>query len=195
MSSEFIPYDSLGHLKASPHSQCKKYVLEAYVFLLLWVQQRIHSVLSHVIKLGRHWYKMSYTCHSITNFTTFKWVKNGITQIKSMGMCKNDVTPLLKHWGYVFLALTHRNHERGGVGDGAGTWVTIFTMNSAWTWVTESNFHTTYYAWKLAIVGTTRIHYNQLLSSLFFLILSNWLHWSQLGVIQGKMNWLLVFPW
>ena len=26
----------------------------------------------------------------------------------SMGYCKKDVTPLLKHWSYVFLALAHR---------------------------------------------------------------------------------------
>ena len=25
-----------------------------------------------------------------------------------MGKCKKDVTPLLTHWSYVFLALTHR---------------------------------------------------------------------------------------
>ena len=30
------------------------------------------------------------------------WVSN------SMGLCKKDVTPLLTHWSYVFLALTHR---------------------------------------------------------------------------------------
>ena len=25
-----------------------------------------------------------------------------------MGLCKKDITPLLTHWSYVFLALTHR---------------------------------------------------------------------------------------
>ena len=25
-----------------------------------------------------------------------------------MGQCRKDVTPLLTHWGYVFLTLTHR---------------------------------------------------------------------------------------
>ena len=30
-------------------------------------------------------------------------------QNKSMAQCKKDVTPLLMHWSYVFLALTHRN--------------------------------------------------------------------------------------
>ena len=28
----------------------------------------------------------------------------------SMGYCKKDVTPLLMHWSYVFLAITHRTH-------------------------------------------------------------------------------------
>ena len=28
--------------------------------------------------------------------------------MKSMGKCKKDVTTLLMHWSYVFLALTHR---------------------------------------------------------------------------------------
>ena len=27
----------------------------------------------------------------------------------SMGLCQKDVTPLLTHWSYVFLALTHRH--------------------------------------------------------------------------------------
>ena len=33
-------------------------------------------------------------------------------QVKSilMGYCKKDVTPLLTHWSYVFLTLTHRYH-------------------------------------------------------------------------------------
>ena len=26
----------------------------------------------------------------------------------SMGYCKKDLTPLLMHWSYIFLALTHR---------------------------------------------------------------------------------------
>ena len=31
-----------------------------------------------------------------------------VTDVISMGWCKKDVTPLLTHWIYVFLALTHR---------------------------------------------------------------------------------------
>ena len=33
-----------------------------------------------------------------------RWTVN-----KSMGWCKKDITPLLTHWSYIFLALTHRN--------------------------------------------------------------------------------------
>ena len=32
-------------------------------------------------------------------------------QAISMGQCKKDVTPLLSHWSYVFLALTHRSGQ------------------------------------------------------------------------------------
>ena len=31
--------------------------------------------------------------------------------IISMGYCKKDITPLLSHWSYVFLALTHQHKE------------------------------------------------------------------------------------
>ena len=31
-----------------------------------------------------------------------------ISVVISMGLCKKDVTPLLTHWSYIFLALTHR---------------------------------------------------------------------------------------
>ena len=29
--------------------------------------------------------------------------------IKSMGECKEDVTPFLMHWSFIFRALTHQN--------------------------------------------------------------------------------------
>ena len=39
-------------------------------------------------------------------------VIGGAMALMSMGWCKKDVTPLLTHWSYVFLALTHRcNHD------------------------------------------------------------------------------------
>ena len=28
-----------------------------------------------------------------------------------MGLCKKDITPLLVHWSYVFLAQNHRNDD------------------------------------------------------------------------------------
>ena len=34
---------------------------------------------------------------------------SSLQNFKSMGLCKKDITPLLTHWSYVFLAITHRN--------------------------------------------------------------------------------------
>ena len=28
-----------------------------------------------------------------------------------MGLSKKDITPLLMHWSYIFLALTHQNYD------------------------------------------------------------------------------------
>ena len=39
------------------------------------------------------------------------WVWIGTANSISVGWCKKDVTPLLTHWSYVFLALTH-GYER-----------------------------------------------------------------------------------
>ena len=36
------------------------------------------------------------------------YFEDGNIQYNSMGECKKDVTPLLTHWSYVFLALNHR---------------------------------------------------------------------------------------
>ena len=41
-------------------------------------------------------------------------------RIVSLAKCKKDVTPLLTHWSYVFLALTHRC---GGGGVGITGWL------------------------------------------------------------------------
>ena len=49
-----------------------------------------------------------------TYFTQRMWrpclqnVTHFVSASVSMGKCKKDVTPLLTHWSYVFLALTHR---------------------------------------------------------------------------------------
>ena len=48
----------------------------------------------------------------------------------SMGLCKKDITPLLMHWSYVFLALTHRYdtfHNHGHVVYTYGVWWWIKT--------------------------------------------------------------------
>ena len=44
----------------------------------------------------------------LVNVAVFPEVRWKITRVISMGQCKKDVTPLLVHWSYIFLALTHR---------------------------------------------------------------------------------------
>ena len=40
----------------------------------------------------------------------YHWSREKTAHKISMGQCKKDVTPLLTHWSYVFLALTHRSN-------------------------------------------------------------------------------------
>ena len=47
--------------------------------------------------------------------------------VESMGECKKDVTPLLTHWSYVFLPLTHRNVVNG-----------LYCCFSTWEWDGQS---------------------------------------------------------
>ena len=51
------------------------------------------------------------TLSFITRYYTYSTSDKCRIEIKSMGKCKKDVTPLLTHWSYVFLTLTHRNHK------------------------------------------------------------------------------------
>ena len=44
----------------------------------------------------------------ILGFHRIFLTSNPVPYSISMGWCKKDVTPLLTHWSYVFLALTHR---------------------------------------------------------------------------------------
>ena len=46
-------------------------------------------------------------CIETSGVATYESVWYIITHIRSKGKCKKDVTPLLTHWSYVFLALTH----------------------------------------------------------------------------------------
>ena len=57
------------------------------------------------------WYTMAlgYTVEHPYNTTYFMLYCTQSDNDKSMGWYKKDVTQLLKHWSYVFLALTHRN--------------------------------------------------------------------------------------
>ena len=36
------------------------------------------------------------------------WLEHWLGTLISMALCKKDLTPLLMHWSYVFLALSHR---------------------------------------------------------------------------------------
>ena len=56
--------------------------------------QSDHTVILNIIIWSTNHYKKIINSHRIFDI--------------SMGQCKKDVTPLLKHWSYVFLALTHR---------------------------------------------------------------------------------------
>ena len=57
---------------------------------------------------------MSHECHVVSNQQQLDCLFKslfGLTamwNIKTMGLCKKDVTPLLMHWSYIFLALSHR---------------------------------------------------------------------------------------
>ena len=56
--------------------------------------------------------------------------------IKYIGYCKKDITPLLTHWSYIFLVLTHRNVF--GTDFEYSThmglqWVVLFFFMSEWT--------------------------------------------------------------
>ena len=88
-----------------------------------------------------------------TNKTKFNHV-HILWDIKSisMGYCKKDVTPLLLHWSYIFLALTHRYYsaekswmEEGPTGCASssstqcGNWVSRMccrqnTLEYQWEW-------------------------------------------------------------
>ena len=57
---------------------------------------------------NRGWYFFhSQVCQSISKFLRRPTEKT--FTIISMGLCKKDITPVLTHWSYVFLALTHRS--------------------------------------------------------------------------------------
>ena len=49
--------------------------------------------------------------------------------VLSMGSCKKDVTPLLTHWSYVILGLTHRCH----LSECEAKWAITFTKKSSVT--------------------------------------------------------------
>ena len=55
------------------------------------------------------WSQCVKGCSHIDVLPILKWTSPTTTQDRSMGQCKKEVTPLLTHWGYVSVALTHRD--------------------------------------------------------------------------------------
>ena len=55
-----------------------------------------------------HSHSISKRCTVSCGYTCHVWISTEFTwPYISMGWCKKDVTILLKHWSYIFLALTH----------------------------------------------------------------------------------------
>ena len=55
-------------------------------------------------------YRSNILLHAKLHMSAFLTVHySAVILVKSMGWCKKDVTPLLTHWSYIFIALTHRN--------------------------------------------------------------------------------------
>ena len=69
------------------------------VIRILWVNRIA------VIELMDIWSTQSFSHAIVVQLS--RNVQKSIAVI-SMGYCKKDVTPLLRHWSYVFLVLTHR---------------------------------------------------------------------------------------
>ena len=62
------------------------------------------------LKFGKHLRssatEMCVKFHCIFNSPNLNFI---VPRLHTDGWCKKDVTPLLMHWSYVFLALTHRH--------------------------------------------------------------------------------------
>ena len=60
-----------------------------------------------------HWGLMTHICTRELGHWFSWWLVASSARShclnKSMGWCKKDITPLLTHWSYAFLAITHRN--------------------------------------------------------------------------------------
>ena len=74
-----------------------------YTCIATYVQKPIapSAILYNLQPLGAPAFMRLVYCDRWISYTTHRIYI-------SMGYCKKDVTPLLTHWSYVFLALTHR---------------------------------------------------------------------------------------
>ena len=73
--------------------------------MMNWCTYALHGLnelrqIVYVVSSYRLWThdRHQYTSHIIL-----------FSRIKSMGWCKKNITQLLTHWSYIFLALSHRN--------------------------------------------------------------------------------------
>ena len=56
-----------------------------------------------------------------------------------MGLCKKDVTPLLTHWSYIFLALSHGCHLlKQPQGHSTGEAKNVFSVNLSYAKVFQA---------------------------------------------------------
>ena len=94
--------------------------VQFYVFRLLNTQNKNTTNLCNNIFYYIYLYIFTVQNAEVCCLCTFKMMKpndekyeswdqlNCQTESMSMGWCKKDVSPLLTHWSYAFLALTHQ---------------------------------------------------------------------------------------
>ena len=75
--------------------------------VIIW-QYRWYFLLMYYFRIQEKKKWKYFITQNLCLFSTAKYYLQP-KHMKSMGECKKDVTPLLTHWSYIFLALTHRN--------------------------------------------------------------------------------------
>ena len=87
-----------------------------YVFLYSFDTVHLHTNLfltGHLENRTRYFQKISFlNIHIKENWHVWKTRETKMLQVQrlstiAMGLCKKDMTTLLMHWSYIFLALTH----------------------------------------------------------------------------------------
>ena len=119
-----------------------------------------------------------------------------------MGQCKKDVTPLLTHWSYVFLALTHRNDS--DIRMILSMLVVIVTVcygnrssifdSKTWGWISTSPVFSMKDDIKCNCIFFTLSQNNSVCKGLTGLLLRTEYSWITLSVSWLLMTWLLESP-